>query len=122
MAIRYESAVAGGLEEGAVCSLERPQEAADLTAAEKAAIDYGERLATNHLSIDDAVYDGLRQYFTEAQIVELGLWAGFCVGIGRVLSTWDMTEDLPDAFKDKSDGPIGPWVAEPVIVARRLPD
>src|SRR6185369_13591793 len=74
MAIRYESAVDGGLEEGAVCSLERPQEAADLSPAEKAAIDYGERMATNHLSIDDAVYDGLRLHFSEAQIVELGLW------------------------------------------------
>jgi len=119
MAIRYESAVADGLEEGAVCSLERPQEAADLSASEKAAIDYGERLATNHLSIDEAVYDGLRVHFTEAQIVELGLWAGFCVGVGRLLATWDMTEDLPEAFQDKSKGPVGPWAAEPVVVARR---
>jgi len=122
MAIRYESAVDGGLEEGAVCSLERPQEAADLSPAEKAAIDYGERMATNHLSIDDAVYDGLRLHLSEAQIVELGLWVGFCVGIGRLLATWDITEDLPAAFQDKAKGPVGPWAAEPVVVARRLAD
>ena len=50
MAIRYASAVDDGLDEGAVCSLEKPYEASDLSDADKAAIEYGERMATNHLS------------------------------------------------------------------------
>src|ERR1051325_7425251 len=56
MAIRYASAVDDGLDEGAVCSLERPYEASDLSDADNAALAYGERMATNHLSIDDATY------------------------------------------------------------------
>ena len=54
MAIRYTDAVNDGVTEDLVCSLEKPAEAANLTAAEKAAIDFGERMATDHLSIDDA--------------------------------------------------------------------
>ena len=117
MAVRYASAVDDGLEEGAVCSLEKPLEAPDLSDGDKAAIEYGERLATNHLSIDDAFYDRLRRYFTEPQIVELGLWAAWCVGVGRLAATWDMVEDLPEAFQDRSQ-PMAPWQAAPVIVDR----
>jgi hypothetical protein len=118
MAIRYASAVDDGLDEGAVCSLEKPHEAADLSDADRAAIEYGERLATNHLSIDDAMYDRLRGFFTEPQIVELGLWAAWCVGVGRLAATWDMVEDLPAAFRDRSQPQIGPWQAAPVVVNR----
>lgn len=118
MAIRYEAAVQDGLDEGAVCSLERPHEASDLTAAEKAAIQYGERLATNHLSIDDEVYAGLRTHFTEPQIVELGLWCAFCVGIGRLSASWDLIEHLPPAYQDKAV-PATPWAGDPVVVRRR---
>ncbi|NBC88068.1 MAG: carboxymuconolactone decarboxylase family protein, partial [Alphaproteobacteria bacterium] len=38
MAIRYSDAVADGVDEGLVCSLERPQESENLTPAERAAI------------------------------------------------------------------------------------
>src|SRR6476620_64775 len=65
MAIRYPDAVADGLTEDLVCSLEKPMEAPDLTAAERAAIRYGELFATNHLAIDDDVYDELRRHLTE---------------------------------------------------------
>lgn len=119
MAIRYASAVDDGLEEGAVCSLERPYEASDLSDADKAAIAYGERMATNHLSIDEATYDELRTHFSEPQIVELGLWVALCVGIGRLAATWDMVEDLPEAFRAPAGEVVVPWQGEPVVVSRR---
>ena len=121
MSIRYASAVDDGLDEGAVCSLEKPYEAAGLSDADKAAIEYGERLATNHLSIDAGVYDRLRTHFTEPQIVELGLWVAWCVGLGRLAATWDMVEDLPEAFQDRSQERIGPWQGAPVVVSRGAP-
>ena len=100
MAVRYPDAIADGLTEELVCSLERPYEASDLTEAEQAAIRYGELLATDHLAIDDAVYDDLRRHFSEEEIVELGTIAAFCVGFGRLGATWNMIEELPDRFKD----------------------
>src|ERR1700738_3220780 len=67
MAIRYQSAVDDGLTEGMVCSLERPQEAPDLTPAEKAAIHYADLSSTDHLAITDATFDELREHFSEAE-------------------------------------------------------
>jgi AhpD family alkylhydroperoxidase len=114
MAIRYADAVADGVTEGLVCSLERPQEAADLSAAEKAAIRYGELMATDHLAIDDAVYDELRRHFSEAQVVELGMTVAFFVGFGRLAATWHMVEELPEAFRTAER--IAPWGADKIEV------
>lgn len=114
MAIRYSDAVADGVTEGLVCSLERPQEAENLTPAEKAAIRYGELMATDHLAIDDGVYADLRRHFSEAQIVELGMTVAFFVGFGRLAATWHMVEELPEAFKTAET--IAPWGAEKIEV------
>jgi len=114
MAIRYPDALDDGLTEELVCSLEQPMEADDLTDAECLAIRYGELFATNHLAIDDAFYDRLREHFTEAQIVELGLNVALFVGVGRLSATWNMIEELPDRFQ--RPGEVTPWGAGAVVV------
>ncbi len=116
MAIRYHSAIDDGLTEGAVCSLEKPQQAADLSDAEKAAVQYADLSSTNHFAIDDAAFDGLRQHFTEAQIVELGVFIAFFIGFGRLSAAWDMTEDLPDGYKVEKDRILAPWAEESIRV------
>lgn len=115
MAIRYTDAVEDGVDEDAVCSLEKPQEADNLSDAEKAAIRYGELLATNNLAIDDAVYADLKKYFTEPQIVELGMYAAFCVGFGRLAATYHMVEELPEAFQ-KAEETLTPWNQDAIEV------
>ena len=62
MAIRYPEALADGLTEDLVCSLERPMESEDLDDRERLAIRYGELFATNHLAIDDEFYDRMREH------------------------------------------------------------
>ncbi|MEL7199951.1 MAG: carboxymuconolactone decarboxylase family protein [Pseudomonadota bacterium] len=114
MAIRYSDGVADGVDEGAVCSLERPQEAENLSDAEKAAIHFGELMARDHLAIDDAVYDRLREHFSEAEIVELGMTAAFFVGFGRLAATFKMTEELPAAFQTAEH--IAPWGQDKIEV------
>jgi AhpD family alkylhydroperoxidase len=96
IAVRYQSAIDDGLDEDAVCSLERPAEAENLSDAERSALRFAELFATNHLSIDDAVYDSLREHFSEDQLVELGLHCAVALGIGRLSATWDVSDDLPD--------------------------
>ena len=115
MAIRYRDAVADGVTEDLVCSLEKPVEAPDLTDAERCAIDYAERFATDHLSIGDETYDGLRRHFTQPEIVELGMTIAFFVGFGRLAATLDMTEELPDAFRDHSRR-LTPWREQSIVV------
>lgn len=118
MAVRYQDAATDGVDEDLVCSLERPMEAEGLSEREKLAIDYGERLATNHLSIDDAYHDRLRTLFTETEIVELGMFAAFCVGFGRLGASWDMVEELPGHFQARGAEPVTPWGAGEVIPVR----
>lgn len=117
MAIRYTDAVRDGLTEELVCSLEQPFEAPGLTDAERVAIRYGELFATNHLAIDDALIDQLREHYTEAQIMELGITVAFFVGFGRLGATLHMVEELPDAFRGEvTDGPVAPWHNEAIVV------
>ena len=104
-----------GLTEDLVCSLERPMESDDLDDRERLAIRYGELFATNHLALDDAFHDRLRELFTEPEIVELGLNVALFVGVGRLSATWDMVDDLPDRY---APGEVTPWGADDAIVVR----
>jgi alkylhydroperoxidase family enzyme len=114
MAIRYPDAIDDGLTEDLVCSLERPMEADDLDDRERLAIRYGELFATNHLAIDDAFYDRMKELFTEPEIVELGLNVAMFVGVGRLSATLDMIEELPDRFR--APGEVTPWGPDAVVV------
>jgi len=116
MAIRYRTAVDDGLTEGAVCSLERPQEARDLSEADKAALVYADLSAIDHFSIDAAVFEALRAHFSEAQIVELGVFIAFFIGFGRLSAAWDMTEDLPSGYQAPKDQILAPWAEDSVLV------
>ena len=117
MSIRYQSAIDDGLTEDAVCSLEQPAEAADLSDAERAALRFADLFATNHLAIDDAVYDELRNHFSEDQLVALGLHCALCVGLGRLAATWHVVDDLPDEFRGDSAAPLAPWGADSVVAS-----
>lgn len=99
LAVRSGRAIVEGMSDGAVCSLERPEEADDLTDAEKAALRYADLMATDHLAVDDAVFEGLRRHFDDGEVVELGVHIGVCVGFGRLSASWDLVDDLPEPFR-----------------------
>ena len=116
MAIRYQDGVDAGIDEDLVCSLEKPQEADDLSDAEKAAIEYGELFATNHLAIDDSIYENLRKHFSEAEIVELSITVAWFVGFGRLAATYHMVEELPEAFQNENSEKLTPWNEDSIVV------
>ena len=116
MAVRYQSAIDDGLDEDAVCSLEKPAEAENLSAAERSALHFADLFATDHLAIDDAVYDELRQHFSEDELVELGVNCAIALGIGRLSATWDVIDDLP-ASSSASSGPLAPWNSASVVAS-----
>jgi AhpD family alkylhydroperoxidase len=117
MSIRYQSAIDDGLTEDAVCSLEQPADAPDLTEAERSALAFADLFATNHLAIDDAVYDGLRAHFTDDQLVALGLHCAMCVGLGRLAATWHVVDDVPDEFRTDAAAPLAPWRSNSVVAS-----
>ncbi|KUI12290.1 carboxymuconolactone decarboxylase [Mycobacterium lehmannii] len=116
MSVRYQSAVDAGLTEEAVCSLERPEEADDLSDAERSALRFADLFATDHLAIDDAVYDDLRRHFTEEELVELGVHCAYAVGMGRLAATWAVTDDVPSAFRSAKTT-AAPWISEGVVAS-----
>ena len=118
MAIRYDPAVAEGVDEGLVCQLESPEDAQDLTEAERAALHFADLLATNHHTIDDATLDQLREHFSEPEIVELGMHVATFVGFGRLSMAWDMVDELPERFRDRGPTPVTPWGGDAIVVGR----
>ena len=118
MAIRYRDAIDDGVTEDLVCSLEKPEEAPDLTPAERAALRFADLFATDHLAIDDGVYDDLRQHFTEGELVEIGMNCALDVGIGRLAATWHVTDDLSDEYKHGDGEVLAPWgPSAPLVVS-----
>ena len=115
MAMRYETAVQDGLTEELVCSLERPMEASNLSDREKMALEYADLFATNHHAINDDTIDKLRKHFTYDEIVELGLFSGYFLGMGRFLASLDIVEELPEDLKDKTKA-AAPWKTHSAVV------
>lgn len=62
----------------------------EFSSREKLALRFAERMALNHHSIDDAFFHDLRQEFSPAEIIELGMMAGLFIGYGRLLAVLDL--------------------------------
>lgn len=104
MAVRFEDAVHEGLSETIVCSLEKPEEAADLDDRERAALIYADLVATNHFAVSDETFAKLSVHFSEREIVELGVYIAIFVGFGRISAGWHFTEDLPERYRHTTPG------------------
>jgi alkylhydroperoxidase family enzyme len=60
------------------------------TAREKLALQFAELMAVNHKQIDDDFFAALKQEFSAAQIIELGMLIGVFIGYGRLLAVLDL--------------------------------
>lgn len=58
--------------------------------AERLALEYADRLATDHHNMDDSFFDRLKQHYSDAQILELGMMIGQFIGFGRLLMVLDL--------------------------------
>jgi alkylhydroperoxidase family enzyme len=112
MSIRYSDGLDDGLTDGLVCSLEKPQDSDDLTAAEKAAIAFADTFATDHLAITDELFASLYDHFTTQQVMELCFQVATFVGYGRMGAVLAMTDDLPTEYSDP-DAVLAPWRQAP---------
>jgi AhpD family alkylhydroperoxidase len=112
MSIRYSDALDAGLDEGLVCSLERPEEAADLSDPEKAALAFADKMATDHLSVSDETFDRLYAHFATQEVMELCFQVATFVGYGRMGAVLAMTEDLPAEYAEP-DAVLAPWRQTP---------
>jgi AhpD family alkylhydroperoxidase len=116
MSMRYAGALDDGLTEAMVCSLEHPDDAADMTAAERAAVSYADQFAVDHLSIAPKLA-ALRGIFDSQQIAEIAWWTAFFVGFGRLAATFDEGAPLPVGDRRADGTPLTPWrIQNPMVV------
>ena len=59
---------------------------AGYTPRQRLAIEYADRFATDHASLDDAFFARLREPFTDEEILDLTLCVAVFLGLGRSLS------------------------------------
>jgi alkylhydroperoxidase family enzyme len=59
---------------------------------EQLAIEYAERFALDHLSIDDAFFARLAECFTDAEILDLTICLAAFLGLGRMLRSVGIDE------------------------------
>ncbi len=62
------------------------------TAQELLAIEYAERFALDHRSLDDAFFDRMKAEFTDAEILELTAMVGSWLAFGRLNAVLDIAE------------------------------
>lgn len=118
MSIRYGEAMDDGLDEGLVCSLERPDEPSDMSPAEQAAVRFADRFASNHLAIDRAMLENLAEHFDPGEIQELAIHAAFFTGFGRMGAVFDKGDDLPVGARPADGAKLTPWGITPAIIRR----
>ena len=80
--MRYAGARHAGLTEAKIAAID--DESSDvLSARERAAVRFAEKLAIDHHKVDDALWADLRRHFSEAEIIELAAHTTLYIGFGR---------------------------------------
>ena len=65
------------------------------TPRQRLAIEYAERFATAHASIDDAFFARLREVFSDGEILDLTLCVAVFLGLGRSLTVLGVDQSCP---------------------------
>lgn len=66
----------------------------DFTPRERLAAEYAERFAIDHTSVDDDLWNRLRELYSDSELLELTVTIGFCVGLGRAFQVLDVARDF----------------------------
>jgi AhpD family alkylhydroperoxidase len=65
------------------------------TPRQRLAIEFAERFATAHASIDDAFFGRLREVFSDEEILDLTLCVAVFLGLGRSLTVLGVDQSCP---------------------------
>lgn len=91
LGFRSDSVKAQGLDEDFYCAVGSPDDAS-LSGQERLAVEYAERFAIDHASIDDEFMERLRDSFTDPEILDLTICLSAFLGLGRTLRALGITE------------------------------
>jgi alkylhydroperoxidase family enzyme len=85
-----------GLTEEKISQLENFRTAAAFNERERTVLEFAEKMATDHTSLDDDFFRRLRAHFSDPEIVEIGMAAGQYIGFGRLLMVLDLERKVCD--------------------------
>ena len=88
-------ALKAGVTQAQIDKLRRCERAADLTAADRAVLDYTEA-STKSVRVPDKIFAEVRKHFDARQIVELTLTIGSYNMVSRFLEAMEVDHDYPD--------------------------
>lgn len=95
LAARVSSLEAADLSEEVLANVGNWQTYPGFTEAERAALDYTTRFATDHLTIDQAFMDRLRDLYGDETVFEITLCVAGWLALGRVTQVMDVTTACP---------------------------
>jgi AhpD family alkylhydroperoxidase len=89
---RAPSVTAAGVGDDLYTHLEEYDSYAGYTDRQRLAIEYAERFATDHDSIDDELFSRLRGAFSDPEILDLTMCIAAYLGLGRALAVLGIEE------------------------------
>jgi len=63
--------------------------------AERIAIEYAEKFALDHLSLDDAFFARMRGFYSDGQIMDIAVCVGTWLMMGRITMVMDVAVSCP---------------------------
>jgi AhpD family alkylhydroperoxidase len=91
---RAKGAIERGLTDELYQRIAQYVELPELTPRERLAAEFAEQFAIDHTQIGDELFERLREHYSDAEILELAVTAGFCVGMGRAFHVLDVARDF----------------------------
>ena len=95
---RAPSVVAAGVADDVYAHVSEWRTWPGYTERQRLAIEFAERFANDHRTIDDELFARLRGPFTDPEILDLSLCCAVFVGLGRTLEVLQITETVDRAL------------------------
>lgn len=67
----------------------------DFSDAERIALEFTERFALDHHSLDDAFFERMRKLWSDEEILEISICVGTWLAMGRVVKVMDASVSCP---------------------------
>jgi AhpD family alkylhydroperoxidase len=97
---RNQQAVDAGVTEELLAAVDRARDADGFTEAERVALEFTERFATDSAGIDDDLIGRLGAHFDPGEIVELTLVVGKYVAMGRFMQVLGLDQSCELAYDE----------------------
>jgi alkylhydroperoxidase family enzyme len=92
LAFRADKVKAQGLTEEFYCHVGTHDDGTSFSEQERLAMEYAERFALDHVGIDDAFFDRMREAFSDPEMLDLTICLAAFLGLGRTLRVLGITE------------------------------